>query len=317
MSVFHRLSEKSSIFEGIDLLYYGSGPLSSNVYILDNGRVLIDTGNSIELLEDYKTHYPNSKIEKVIITHAHTDHISGLFLLLSQYEPEIYIHQQELSAVSGDKSLEDFFKEIGKEHLVKPLKGNEEIDAGIFKLRVLYTPGHTPGSICLFVPERKILFSSDTLFPMKGDYALLPAPDPQGGSLEELAMSIRYIMKLNPVAFCPGHLFPVWEDVFDHARRTYFELQLQIHKREDLAYISTGILLADLGRLDDAIQCFDKVLEKESNHPGACFVKGLAMMQKAQFEKAVELFDRALSVYPDFKEAEEAKRRALIAMGKA
>ena len=317
MSVFHRLSEKSPIFEGIDLLYYGSGPLSSNVYVLDNGKVLIDTGNSIELLEDYKAHYPDSKIEKVIITHAHTDHISGLFLLLSQYEPEIYIHQQELSAVSGDKSLEDFFKDIGKGHLLRPLKGNEEIDAGRFKLRVLYTPGHTPGSICLFIPERKILFSSDTLFPMKGEYALLPAPDPQGGSLEELAMSIRYIMKLEPAAFCPGHLFPVWEDVFDHARRAYFELQLQIHKREDLAYISTGILLADLGRLDDAIQCFDKVLEKESNHPGACFVKGLAMMQKAQFEKAVELFDRALSVYPDFKEAQEAKRRALIAMGKA
>ena len=313
--IFYHLGEFHPALEGIDMLFYGKGSLSSNVYFLDNGKVLIDTGNSAELLYEYKERYPDSKIEKVIITHAHPDHISGLFLLLSQFEPEIYIHELELEGQVQGKSLKDFFKEIGKDHLLRPLKGNEEIETERYKLRVLYTPGHTPGTICLFIPERKVLFSSDVIFPMKGEWALLPAPDPQGGRMEELTMCVRYLMRLEPVAFLPGHLFPVFEDTHDHIKRTYFELQIQLQEREDLAYINTGIVLADMGRLEEAIECFDRVLEKEPKHPGACFVKGLAMMQKARFKDAIELFDRALEVYPDFKEAKEAKARALMALG--
>ncbi len=315
--LFYRLSNMDPLLEGIDLLFYGSGPLSSNVYLLDGGRVMVDTGNSSELLYHYREFYPDSRVERVIITHAHLDHISGLFLLLSEFEPEIYIHEAELAGVIGEKSLGDFFKEIGKDHLLRPLVGNEDVDAGSATLRVIYTPGHTPGTVCLFDPERGVLFSSDTLFPMGEEYSLLPSCDPQGGRLEELAMSIRYIMKLEPKAMLPGHLFPVVGDVLDHAKKAYFELQLQIQQREDLAYINMGIVLADLGRLEEAIQCFDRVLEKDQNHPGACFVKGLAMMQKARFKEAVELFDRALEVYPDFKEAKEAKKRALLAMGES
>lgn len=315
--VFFRLGDFCSDLDGIDMLFYGRGHLSSNVYILDQGRTLIDTGNSSEILFEYRERYLHGKIERVILTHAHPDHISGLFVILSEFDPEIYIHEAELEGVIRQKTLKDFFEEIGKGHLLRPLKGNENITTENFNLRVLYTPGHTPGTICVFDPERKILFSSDVLFPMMGEWALLPDADPQGGRLEELAMCVRYFMKLEPKAFLPGHLFPVWEDVLEHIKRTYFELQLKIQQREDMAYINTGIVLADAGRLDEAIECFDRVLEKEPKHPGACFVKGLAMMQKAQFERAVELFDRALEVYPDFKEAKEAKLKALQAMGKA
>ncbi len=308
------LGRLSPVLEGIEMFYYGGGPLSSNVYLLDKGRVMVDTGNCAELLMEYESRYPGAKVEKVIITHAHPDHITGLFMLLSRFSPQIYIHQAELDAAVSGKTLRDFFKEIGKEHLLVPLKGNEDIEAGEFKLKVLYTPGHTPGSICLYIPERGVLFSSDTLFPMGEEYSLLPAPDPQGGRLEELAMSVRFLMRLNVRAFLPGHLMPVVGETFSHMRRTYFELQLQVQGREDMAYINTGIVLADLGRLEEAIECFDRVLEKDPKHPGACFVKGLAMMQKARFKEAVELFDRALEVYPDFKEAREARERALIAM---
>lgn len=239
--VYHNLGKLHPALEGIDLFFYGDGPLSSNIYALDKGKVLIDTGNSAEFLYEYSQHYPESQIEKVIITHAHVDHIAGLFMLLSRFEPEIYIHEVELEASVQGKSLKEIFKEIGKEHLLRPLRGNEEITTENFNLRVLYTPGHTFGTICLFIPERKVLFSSDVVFPMKGEQALLPAPDPQGGRLEELAMSVRFLMKLEPVAFLPGHLFPVTDDPHDHMRRTYFELQLQIQQREDLAYINTGI----------------------------------------------------------------------------
>ncbi len=309
--VHYHLGEFLPELEGIDLLFYGNGRLSSNIYILDNGKVLIDTGNFSELLFDYPTYYPNKTVEKVIITHAHMDHIGGLFMLLSQFKPEIYMHEVELEGVVKGKKLREIFEEMGLKDQLKPLKGNEDIKLENRTLKVLYTPGHTPGTICLYDPSNAVLFSSDVLFPMMGEWALLPAPDPQGGSVEELALSLRYLMKLNIKAFLPGHLFPVFEEPLEHMKRAYFELQLQIQKREDLAYINTGIVLADTGDIDGAIYCFDKVLEKEPKHPGACFTKGLALYQKGKLEEALEYFDKALEVYPDFKEAQQAKEMVL------
>ncbi len=312
--VHYKLGDFAEQLKGIDLLFYGNGRLSSNIYLLDEGRVLIDTGNFSEFMMDYPQYYPDSEIEKVIITHAHMDHIGGLFMLISCYKPQIYMHEIELKGVIKGKRLWDVLKDLGLEKSIVPLKGNEEIELETRRLRVLYTPGHTPGTICLYDYENAVLFSSDVVFPMMGEWALLPAPDPQGGNIEELALSIRFLMKLNIKAFLPGHLFPVWENPLEHMKRAYFELQLQIQKREDLAYINTGIVLADLGDLDGAIFCFDKVLEKEPKHLGACFTKGLALFQMGKLKEALECIDTALEVYPDFKEAKQARETILKMM---
>jgi len=311
---FHSLGDYHPSLEGIDLLYYGNGRLSSNIYVLEEGRTLVDLGNFGGLVAELQEHYPRIQVERVILTHAHFDHLGGLGEILSQWTPEIIIHKAELEGVfPGGHTLKKAFQEMGIKN-IRELEGNEEIELAHRKLRALYTPGHTPGSISLYDPEKSVLFVGDTAFPMMGEEILLTAPDPQGGSLEELTESIRMLVHLEIQAMLPGHLFPVWENPREHLKRTYFELQLQLQGREDLAFINSGILAADLGNLEEAIAFFDGVLEKAPNHPGACFTKGLAYYQLGRFKEAIELFDRALEVAPNFQEAQQARRMAAIAL---
>lgn len=305
--VFFNLSDFSEIFDGIDLLFYGRGPLSSNVYILNSGRTLIDTGNSLEILYDLENHYKGVNVENVFITHAHMDHIGTLFYIAERYKPRVYIHELEAKVMLYGKVVEDILREMDLEVIL--LKGNENIELPDRTLRVLYAPGHTPGTIMLYDVERGILFSSDVLFPMIGKHILLTQPDPVGGNLGELILSVRYIMRLKPKAFLPGHLFPVWENASDHAKRTYFELKLQEEKDRNLALISLGINLADIGELDEAITCFETVLKESPGHPGAMFVLALAYLQKGRIKDSFELLKELEKNHPDFKEAVELKKR--------
>ena len=311
---FHTLGRYTPILEGIDLLYYGNGRLSSNIYVLEAGRTLVDLGNFGGLVEELEEHYPYIQVERVIFTHAHLDHIGGLGEILTRWTPQIIIHREELECrLPGNVSLREALQEMGIKEIWE-LKGNEEIPLSDRTLRVFYTPGHTPGSISLYDPAKGVLFSGDTAFPMIGEEILLTAPDPQGGDIQELAEAVRMLAHLDINAILPGHLFPFWDKPREHLKRTYFELQLQIQGREDMALINTGIFLADLGELDEAISFFDRVLKQTPNHPGACFTKGLALYQQGKFKEAIELFDRALEVVPSFQEAQQARRMAVIAL---
>lgn len=314
---YHRLGEYSPVLDGVGLLYYGSGRLSSNVYVLEEGRTLVDTGNRDKVVAELLECHPQAEIERVVFTHAHPDHIGGLIQILSLWRPEVIIHSAELECqLPGGMSLHNALHEMGIEK-VRSLKGNEDIELSDRSMRVLYTPGHTPGSICLYDPAKRVLFSGDTAFPMAGDEILLPAPDPEGGDLEELVESIRMLLHLEIEAVLPGHLFPFWADVRSHLKRTYFELQIQLQGREDMALINTGIVVADLGDLDGAIRLFDRVLEKAPGHPGACFTKALACYQKGEFQEALDLLDRALQEVPTFREAQQARQMVLIALSGA
>ncbi len=311
---FHSLGRYHPSLSGIDLLYYGNGRLSSNIYILEGGRTLIDLGNFGGLVGELMDHYKGIEVEQVIFTHAHLDHLGGLGEILSRWTPKIIIHKAELECrLPSDITLGEGLKEMGITE-IQGLEGNEDIPLSDRTLRVLYTPGHTPGSISLYDPAKGVLFSGDTAFPMMGEEILLTAPDPQGGDLQELTESIRMLIHLEIQAMLPGHLFPVWGNVREHLKRTYFELQLQLQGREDMALINAGILSADLGDLEEAVAFFDRVLEKAPNHPGACFTKGLACYQMGKFKEAIELFDRALEVIPNFQEAQQARRMAAIAL---
>jgi len=70
-------------------------------------------------------------------------------------------------------------------------------------LEVIYTPGHSPGSICLYEPESKSLFSGDTIFSDGG----IGRTDFPGGSMEELVESIRRI-DMDVLDLYPGHYIP-------------------------------------------------------------------------------------------------------------
>ncbi len=76
----------------------------------------------------------------------------------------------------------------------RTLKDKETLDLGDVKLKVIHTPGHTPGSICLYEPRSKSLFSGDTVFP----FGSVGRTDLPGGDAKEIIHSIKRLKILYP-----------------------------------------------------------------------------------------------------------------------
>lgn len=102
----------------------------------------------------------------ILLTHGHFDHIGAVNELKERYPKlPVYIHEKEKALIQdpGENLSDDF----GESFAVKPdviLQKDEELRLAGFLIRVLHTPGHTPGSCCYYFPEEGVLFSGDTLF---------------------------------------------------------------------------------------------------------------------------------------------------------
>lgn len=143
------------------------GKLQTNCYILADEKtkqaVMVDAPDNaytlIEFLEE-----KGYKLEKIILTHGHFDHILALRELKEKTGAEVLIHQ------NGTEFLKDGIKNLS--HYVRMdwtpidpdilLKDGDIIQVGEIKLKVLYTPGHTSDCICLLADE--FVLSGDTLF---------------------------------------------------------------------------------------------------------------------------------------------------------
>lgn len=183
------------------------GGLSSNSYLLTKGRkaVLVDAGTE----DPYPViaHYVESKgldIVAVLLTHAHFDHIIGL----SSLSPKcpIYVGKADEAALfdarlNGSRSFGFSYKlDDGFEVRSYPEDGNLEIE-GWGNLKVIATPFHTPGSVCLHFPKEKALFTGDTLFARGIGRTDLP-----GGSPFDVDPSLSKLEMLDPATtIYPGH----------------------------------------------------------------------------------------------------------------
>ena len=126
------------------------GPYATNSYILtcpDTGDgLLVDAPAEGSAIVRAATH---TKVTHILVTHSHADHIGALSELKSRLRVPVAIHRLDMKALS-----------------VKPqilLEDGQEVAFGKARLRVIHTPGHTPGSLCFLVGKH--LLSGDTLFP--------------------------------------------------------------------------------------------------------------------------------------------------------
>ena len=184
--------------------------IDSNIYI--HGNTAIDAGTGFNftrlmmLLRVLKKSLGDFK--QVINTHGHFDHIGGNGYFLNA---KVAIHEADAPILEkGDEkiSMADFFD--GKLKARKPdiiLKDGDIVDVNGMECQVIHTPGHTPGSICLYEPKGKILFSGDTLF-ADG----VGRTDTPGGDPDVLAESLRKLAKLDVDKILPGHGEPVLKD---------------------------------------------------------------------------------------------------------
>ncbi len=239
----------------------GFNPGSVNTYIIKTpeGLTAIDTGwDSPPSLQSMQAQLGEigaglSDINQVILTHCHIDHM-GLIVRLKQSHPvKLYLHEKEIDLIKirftdGDNFLpmtDKFLQSHGfpAAELTPPevqlpiplnlgavrpdvyLHGGETINVGQYNLKVVNTPGHTPGHIALYEPAKKFLFSGDMLLPTIATNAAvhvqhIPFP------LQQYLDSLITLRQLEIETVLPGH-----EEVFHNARQRIDEL-LSNHERK-------------------------------------------------------------------------------------
>jgi len=194
------LGEQNPALSGVSMIY-GDG-LCSNIFVLGREHAaLVDTGvgNWMNPVWPQLTELGvgPGQLEKVILTHTHHDHFSGLFLIMEKVRPKVYIHSKDTKYIA--KHLGDM--------LVKVEEG-EVIDTELWPLEVIWTPGHTEGGMCLYNRERRILFSGDTAF---GD-GYFGAFQGESGSYRQLVGSLKKLTELKVDVMLPGHGQPIYDD---------------------------------------------------------------------------------------------------------
>lgn len=181
------------------------GQLQANCYLVYEERskeaLVIDPGDDadyiIRRIQDLKI---SPKL--VVATHGHIDHILGVTEIKLTYKVPFYIHKEDIFLLSKAGESARYWLGFWPDPLVKPdnfLKEGKQIFLGKESLTVLETPGHTPGSVCLY--NQEVIFSGDTLF-ANG----IGRTDFRYSSEEKLQSSLKKIFHL-PLSLkvYPGH----------------------------------------------------------------------------------------------------------------
>jgi len=161
------------------------GPLLTNCYILSTEKeaLVVDPGAGLKKI---LAELEGKKLNYIVLTHYHWDHILLAKKLKEKTGAKILIHEGEKDFIKfqPDKFLED----------------GEEIKMGKETLKVVHTPGHTKGSICLL--GENFIFTGDTIFEDGFGRTDLP-----GGSKEDLEKSLEKLEKIikRGMKVYPGH----------------------------------------------------------------------------------------------------------------
>ena len=174
------------------------GQLETNCYVVVNEEtlacVVIDPGDESNAIMDY-IESNRLRCEAIMLTHGHFDHVGAVNEILEQTGCALYINPRDEGYEVGKSGMKFKMPEGGKYYD----DGDIIVEAGL-EFKVLATPGHTPGSVCLICGGA--LFTGDTLFRGSCGRADLP-----GGSMREEMRSLKKICQLEgDFEVYPGHM---------------------------------------------------------------------------------------------------------------
>ena len=176
---------------------YSSLSACNTFFIEAEREAIVDLGSLVVAAQ-----LPISEACCIILTHVHYDHTAALDKLDLQKGTVIMMHEADAQARESDISASQVFGARAPRFNVDILlKDGMKIDLGDISLRVIHTPGHTPGSICLYEPRSKSLFSGDTVFP----YGSIGRTDLLGGSSRDILHSISKLAQIDVTTLYPGH----------------------------------------------------------------------------------------------------------------
>lgn len=194
----------------IKVRFFTFSPVRENTYLLYNEQgkaIIIDTGCYFSAEQETLKKFINDsglEPERLLNTHCHLDHVFGNQWVYDTWGLELWLHPKEeqmlqLAPLSGEKWGLPFKNYSGPLHF---LNHGDTIRLGEDELRVILTPGHSPGSVCFYCEKQQLLIGGDVLFRESIGRTDLP-----GGDHETLLKSIREELFVLPdeVIVYPGH----------------------------------------------------------------------------------------------------------------
>jgi glyoxylase-like metal-dependent hydrolase (beta-lactamase superfamily II) len=258
----------------------------------------------------------------ILVTHLHIDHaglvsrlrnLSGARLMVSAKDAEA----SRLASVDYESRLKDFvnfYKDAGVpgefveqmlkatparqyraiyEELGRPsrsLEDGEEISVGEYRFQTVWTPGHSPGHICLYELDRRLLVAGDHLLPTITPHVTLWGKG--GNPLADYLDSLKKVEKLNVDVVLPGH-----QEVFtnhrkrireleEHLRSRMMELLAEIKRQELTAYQIASRIHWNVGYLSwDRFPLFQKFLATGETLAHLKFLEEQGQVKKAKRTK--------------------------------
>lgn len=143
------------------------GGIETNCYLIGDGKeaVLIDPGDDAEKIIGMIRNR-NAKVARIVLTHGHADHIGAVPELRKYTGAPVLIHSED--AIMLTDAMANLSAVFDVPFVAEPadglLKDGDLISAGNIKLKVLFTPGHTPGGVSLYEKDAGVVFTGDALF---------------------------------------------------------------------------------------------------------------------------------------------------------
>lgn len=193
-------------FDSMKLNIFEVGPFAENTYLIqqEGEAILVDPGFSSESEFQSFRNALESELIAILLTHAHVDHVLGLSRVLRDYDVPVYLSDEDhfLWDNFGSQSQMFGFQTSGFDFTPKPLPSDASFEIGSYTFTCLYTPGHAPDHISLYLPEEGILLAGDVIFKQS-----IGRTDLYKGDMDTLSKSIRekvYVLPDNTKIY-PGH----------------------------------------------------------------------------------------------------------------
>ena len=178
------------------------GPFETNTYVVSDEQgkaLLVDPAclyaHEQQQLQAYLKDYT---LQAIIATHGHLDHLWGAPWACKEWSLPVRMHEADIPMAQAMQQQYEFF---GIRAKAQPFPIEPLILSSAYPFTLIHTPGHTPGSICLYWEQEKVLLSGDTLFHMGYGRTDLP-----GGDFYQLMDSLDKLFHLpEATRVYPGH----------------------------------------------------------------------------------------------------------------